>query len=158
MISTVYEALAGPTYDADRTAKVLSTRYLVQTDIMTFLHQHTGIYPGVSVASPPAPGVLDALVRDISVVHISQGLENYVLGISTAAKAKDAATQAIALSMSVSIPPQRPDSPPGPRLDPAWVQIITAKVAALSDPEWESAAQTVCTRLKQIEPQRVKRC
>jgi hypothetical protein len=149
LFSTVYEFLSVPAFDQNQLNKLTSlmdTRRQNQVDTMNVL-QKIGISVGVPIPGAPAPTV-ETLVRDIPVGQISQGLEDFILGRSSASSAKDAAMQAARANSA--IPQQRPNSPAGPQLDPAWLPIITSKVDSIDASEWQRTMTSACQRLKQL--------
>ncbi|MBI1741631.1 hypothetical protein HYR54_01010 [Candidatus Acetothermia bacterium] len=147
LFSTVYEFLSAPTFDSSKLRDLMDARRQTQIDTMGVL-QKVGIFLGTPFPNVLLPLGVDPLLRDIPVGQISQGLELYVLGVSSASSAKEAAMQAIRANLP--IPQQRPNSPAGPQLDPGSLAIITAKVDSVDASEWIRVVQNICQRLRQL--------
>ncbi len=147
LFSTVYEVLAAPSLDVNKLTALMGARRQTQSDVMMAL-QRAGIFAGASMPNAPAPGIVEPIVRDIPTGQISQSIELFVLGASSAASARDAAIQGVRANLS--IPQQRPNSPGGPQLDPTWLAVISAKIDTIAAAEWNAIALNVCQRLKQM--------
>jgi hypothetical protein len=143
LFATVYEVLVTPSLDVNKLTALMAARRQTQSEVMTAL-QKVGIFAGASIA----PGIVEPIVRDIPTGQISQSIELFVLGASSAASARDAAIQGVRTNLP--IPQQRPNSPGGPQLDPTWLAAISARVDTIAAAEWNAIALSVCQRLKQM--------